>query len=93
MCLNLHCEVIIGNGPALAALLALVQSALLALGHSQGSSLQYSVVMREDNQWRFNSSRPYTGDDDDDDSEDAVRIGHYFSVLPPQHLQLRAPPG
>jgi len=37
--------------------------------------------MREDNQWRINS-RPYTGDDDDD-FEDAMCIGHYFSVLPP----------
>jgi len=41
--------------------------------------------MREENQWRINS-RSYTGDDDDDDSEDVMCIGYSFSVLPPKHL-------
>jgi len=50
--LELLCEVILGNGPALAA--------LLALGHSQGS-LQWSVLLRKDDQRRIKQQAIYRG--------------------------------
>jgi len=33
------------------------------------------------------NSKPYTGDDDDDDAGNAKRFGHYTLSLPPPHLQ------